>query len=94
MGKSRFFIVLLFLLFLHAKTFSQTDTSLNPGYIPLKKLFSPDYTTAWKTTILPSSPSSIPFFCKWEKVIEKHSKVPFRFRIGNLDYVNTLENKK
>ncbi|MBK6784935.1 MAG: hypothetical protein IPG79_15140 [Saprospiraceae bacterium] len=32
-------------------------------------------------------------FCKWETIIEKQSKVPLRFRLGNLDYVNTLENK-
>ncbi|MFZ1704142.1 MAG: hypothetical protein WAT79_07335 [Saprospiraceae bacterium] len=34
------------------------------------------------------------FFCKIENKIEKQSNVPFRFRLGNLDYVNRLENKK
>lgn len=35
----------------------------------------------------------IPFFCKMEHKIERRSKIPFRFRLGNLNYVNKLENK-
>ena len=36
----------------------------------------------------------LPFFCKIEHKIEAKSKIPFRFRIGDLNYVNMLENKK
>lgn len=34
------------------------------------------------------------FFCRVENKIENYSNVGFRFRLGSLDYVNMLENKK
>lgn len=37
--------------------------------------------------------SALPFFCKVEHKIESNSKIAFRFRLGDLNYVNMLENK-
>ncbi|MBK8515582.1 MAG: hypothetical protein IPL55_04615 [Saprospiraceae bacterium] len=38
--------------------------------------------------------STLPLFCKLEYQIESKSKVAFRFRLGDLNYVNMLENKR
>lgn len=44
---------------------------------------SPSYTT-----------SSYAFFCRQELKLEKKTGVPFRFRLGSLEYTNKLENYK
>jgi len=37
--------------------------------------------------------TSLPFFCKIEDKIEKKSQIPFKMRLGSLNYVDYLENK-
>jgi len=37
--------------------------------------------------------NNLPFFCKKELQLEKLTKVPFRIRLGNVDYVDALEGK-
>lgn len=51
---------------------------------------------AFKLIGLPTAtfyPSSLGVICKAELKLDKISPVPFRFRLGSLDYVNWLERK-
>jgi hypothetical protein len=67
-------------------------------YIPLDELFRSATQLTPRTEVNNRyrlcSKDPLPLFCKIEHVIEQKSGIAFRFRLGNLQYVNMLENKK
>ena len=56
-----------------------TDSLRNTGF----RLLPEDYYS-----------KNLSFFCKKELQIEKITKMPLRFRLGSLEYVNQLEGKR
>ena len=79
-------VLLLYAGFLHAQM--QTPPAGNPVrlrdstlYLPIRLVPSNNYT------------KELAFFCKREWELEKKTGVPMKFRLGNVDYVNTLEGK-
>jgi len=37
---------------------------------------------------------ALSFFCKWEVELEKAARIPVKFRLGSVDYVDWLEGKR
>lgn len=57
-------------------------TRISATGVSLKNLLPQDYYT-----------THFGFFCKKELAFEKSTGIPVRFRLGSLDYCNTLEGK-
>ena len=86
----KLFLVVVLLMFT-GEIFAQqkTDSVLN------KKSLSQAYFPVRIVSITPDFYSkNLGFFCKKEILLEKKISVPFRFRLGTLEYVNKLEGKK
>jgi hypothetical protein len=46
------------------------------------------------TVSLMFSANSLPFFCKIEHTMAKGQKLPLKFRLGSVDYVDEMEGKR
>lgn len=99
--KLRFVLVIFGLLAFSKWGISQTDLKIQKDSVRFDSLLS---TLSFKPSFnLPQSSkfttnsfdvSTLPVFCKIEHKIESVSKIAFRFRLGELNYVNMLENKQ
>lgn len=58
------------------------DSSRQQGPTSLSRLFLPP----WKL-------SDLPTFCRMESALEKKTKIPIKFRLGTVQYVDWLEGK-
>ncbi|MBI1692325.1 MAG: hypothetical protein FYV88_0480 [Bacteroidetes bacterium] len=83
---SLFAVLLLYVGFAQGQM--QMPTAGNPIrlrdsvlYLPIRLVASDTYS------------KELAFFCKREWELEKKTGVPMKFRLGSVDYVNTLEGK-
>ncbi|MCW3116446.1 MAG: hypothetical protein JWM28_528 [Chitinophagaceae bacterium] len=85
--------LVVFLLIFHGKIFSQGKDSLMPRSFFVHPVFSK--TDLIRLNIIQSDFYSkhLTFFCRKELQIEKSTSIPFRLRLGSLEYTNYLEQK-
>ena len=64
--------------------------------IPAAKPVLADSLKNFPIRIIPKNiySKNLAFFCRTELQLEKRTKIPFRFRLGSMEYVDALEGKK
>ncbi|HPH22326.1 MAG TPA: hypothetical protein PLW32_00475 [Chitinophagaceae bacterium] len=88
-------ICLFTIFFLYAVFNSQAQRLLNNRFSNIQLKDSVKVFTK-PLSIIPTNfyNSQLGFICKKELLLEKKTKIPFRFRLGSLAYTNMLEGKK
>ena len=71
-------------------------TSHAQQLFPAGKLQSADSLKIFSIRSIPQNiySKNLAFFCRTELQLEKRTKIPFRFRLGSMEYVDALEGKK
>jgi hypothetical protein len=87
---------MLFAIKVHAQSFMQKDSLKHNTNVNLQ--FSPVTVVSFQKNNLPSMSFSSSyinpgFFCRQEVKLDKKLPVPFRFRLGSMQYCNWLEQK-
>jgi len=80
------------------KEVSKFDASLlmpNSQVLAKLNLVKTPAPTLQLTSVMVKQPSLLPtaFFCKLEHKFDKNSKVPMKFRLGDIDYTDAIEGK-
>lgn len=61
---------------------------------PIFRYFNIDYKKSYNSSVfLYPQQKDLPFFCKIEYLLELSAQLPIKIRLGDLNYVNSLENK-
>ncbi|MBK9735527.1 MAG: hypothetical protein IPO92_11370 [Saprospiraceae bacterium] len=92
-----FFSIIFFLIFCEAGISQTKHDSLKYEVFLSQGSFKPNYSFTTYYNNLTSkkfNAADLPVFCRIEHLIESKSNIGFRFRLGDLNYVNMLENKK
>ena len=99
--KVRIGLVIFGLLAFSKWGISQTELKIQKDSVRFDSLlstlsFKPSFNLPQSSKFTTNSfdASTLPVFCKIEHKIESVSKIAFRFRLGELNYVNMLENKQ
>ena len=87
-------VVFLLLFFTTISVYAQqnTDSVINKKISFVQTPASPVFTLS---SIVPANLSTkhLPFFCDKEYKLEKMTKIPFRFRLGSVEYCDKMEGK-
>jgi len=84
-------LLVVFLLMLSGKIFAQQK----PDTVLPNKAFAYNHNEIRITSITPDFYiKNLGIVCKHEMILQKKTSIPFRFRLGSLEYVNRMEGKK
>ncbi len=98
--RQRFFLILVVLITCNLYIVAQVEKKLiaypailvNSGKQPVNIPFQ--FTSNPLQPVRPDFYNKqLGFFCRQEWKIEKSARIPFRFRLGSIDYVNKMEGK-